>query len=399
MKTLYSRMARVLGLLILSGWLAVAVRATTFPQLALGGEYQCVLMVTNKTGAAWQGTALLRQGNNQAWSTAWAVNGVDRSGSTTFDISLAAGGTAKFILTGDASARAGYLLLAGKTGFSTTGIAVAFFYNAADLAGRLLDSVGTPAAPVAKAFVFPVEKTATVNTGLAFAPSGVITPFDIAVTLLNPTGAQVQRKIVPYTGQHASFFTQIFDGVPDGLLGQMLIQSQANIFLTVLRAEIAAGGLQLTAVPAEPLLTVQSPAFEEGETIPARHTCTGANLLPALNWTAMPIGTRSWAMIVDDPDAPGRTFDHWIVFNLPAETRQLGEGTVTASLPAGALQGARGNYSGPCPPAGPAHRYFFRLYALDATVNLPAGASRQQLEAAMVGHILRSAELMGLFGL
>src|SRR5262245_30915947 len=127
---------RVLGLLMFSGCFVVSVAATTFPQLALGGEYQCILMVTNKTSAQWQGTGLLRQGNNQAWSTPWAVNGADQSGSSTFDISLAAGGTSKFILTGDPSARAGYLMLVGKTGFSSTDVAVAFFYNAADSAGR-----------------------------------------------------------------------------------------------------------------------------------------------------------------------------------------------------------------------------------------------------------------------
>src|SRR5688572_29053801 len=95
--------SRALLALALLGFFSVPTSGATFSQLALGGEYQCVLMVTNKTTAPWQGTASLRQGNNQAWSTSWAVNGEDRSGSNSFDISLAAGGTAKFILSGDAS--------------------------------------------------------------------------------------------------------------------------------------------------------------------------------------------------------------------------------------------------------------------------------------------------------
>ena len=116
-------------MLVLIGWCGTAAGAT-FSQLALGGGYQCVLMISNKTATAWQGTASLKQGNNQAWVTPWSLNGDNRTGTGSFDVVLAAGGTAKYLLTGDASARAGYLVLNANSGFSATGVAVAFFYNA-----------------------------------------------------------------------------------------------------------------------------------------------------------------------------------------------------------------------------------------------------------------------------
>lgn len=126
-------------------------RVVTFPQLALGGGYQCVFIVSNKTSSAWQGTATLRQGNERAWSTVWTLNGADRSGSAAFDISLDPSATAKFVLTGDTEGRAGYLVVAGRSGFSTADVALAFFYNFVD-AGRLVDSTGTQAAQAATDF-------------------------------------------------------------------------------------------------------------------------------------------------------------------------------------------------------------------------------------------------------
>ncbi|MBM4391173.1 MAG: YbhB/YbcL family Raf kinase inhibitor-like protein [Deltaproteobacteria bacterium] len=141
---------------------------------------------------------------------------------------------------------------------------------------------------------------------------------------------------------------------------------------------------------------LSSTAFTQGATIPARHGCTGDDLSPPLAWTAPPDGTASFALVVDDPDAPRRTWQHWLVWNIPPTSRQLGEALGADQHVQGTNDFKKVGYGGPCPPPGHgAHRYFFRLYALDVMLGLPAGASRAELDAAMKGHVLASAELMG----
>jgi Raf kinase inhibitor-like YbhB/YbcL family protein len=143
-------------------------------------------------------------------------------------------------------------------------------------------------------------------------------------------------------------------------------------------------------------LTITSPAFAEGKAIPARYTCEGPDISPALAFGAVPAGARSLALIVDDPDAPMGTWVHWVVWNIPPDTREIGEG----SLPAGALQGMndfrRNSYGGPCPPSG-THRYYFKLYALDTTLNLGTSTTKGALEKAMQGHVLAQGRLMGTY--
>jgi Raf kinase inhibitor-like YbhB/YbcL family protein len=147
---------------------------------------------------------------------------------------------------------------------------------------------------------------------------------------------------------------------------------------------------------------IESAAFKEGASIPVRFTCEGEDISPALSWSGAPAGTRSFALIVDDPDAPAGVWTHWVVYNLPAQTNAMDENQPKqARLPNGGLQGLSSfghvGYGGPCPPPGPAHRYFFRVYALDAVLSLEPGASKQQVLAAMKGHILGHAQLMGRF--
>jgi len=149
-------------------------------------------------------------------------------------------------------------------------------------------------------------------------------------------------------------------------------------------------------------LAISSTAFAPGTAIPVQYSCDGVDISPPLRWTGTPAGTQSFALILDDPDAPGGTFVHWVLYNMPAATDSLGEGaSPSGALPAGSLEGITDfgiqSYGGPCPPPGPAHRYYFRLYALDTVLALPAGATRDQLDLAMAGHILAQAELMGLF--
>ena len=149
-------------------------------------------------------------------------------------------------------------------------------------------------------------------------------------------------------------------------------------------------------------LSLTSTAFKEGEAIPVEHTCAGANTSPPLAWGAVPAGTKTIALILDDPDVPLGPFVHWVIYNLPATTTELPADVPTqADLTGGGRQGKNGmlklGYSGPCPPPGPAHRYNFKLYALNTELTLPAGASKQDLLKAMYGHILGQGQLMGRF--
>lgn len=147
---------------------------------------------------------------------------------------------------------------------------------------------------------------------------------------------------------------------------------------------------------------LKSSAFRNGGEISSRQSCTGNDMSPPLQWGDAPDNTRSFALIADDPDAPGGTFTHWLVWNLPARVSSLPEGVrAQAALQDGVCQGrndfGRFGYAGPCPPPGRTHRYFFRLYALDAMLNLRGGSGRSELERAARGHVLSRATWMGTF--
>ncbi len=148
-------------------------------------------------------------------------------------------------------------------------------------------------------------------------------------------------------------------------------------------------------------IKITSPAFEDGGLIPAKYTCDGADISPPLQWDAVPEGTQSIALISDDPDAPVGTWVHWVLFNLPADTRELAENIPPdKTLANGARQGitdfGRIGYGGPCPPSG-THRYFFKIYALDTKIDLAAGARKRDLLKAMEGHILSQGQLIGKY--
>ncbi len=152
-------------------------------------------------------------------------------------------------------------------------------------------------------------------------------------------------------------------------------------------------------------LVLTSAAFHHNGPIPARYTCQGQDLSPPLAWSGAPPGTKSFALIVDDPDAPDpaaprMTWVHWVLYNLPADATGLPEGVTAARLPAGALEGSndwrRTGYGGPCPPIG-RHRYFHKLYALDTVLPDLHHPTKAALEKRMQGHILASAELVGTY--
>ena len=156
-------------------------------------------------------------------------------------------------------------------------------------------------------------------------------------------------------------------------------------------------------VPAEDQMSfgITSIIIGHEQPVPEYHTCDGDDLSPPLDWNNPPEGTQSFVLIMDDPDAPGGTWVHWVLYNIPAETRSLKENISTdAQLPDGSLHGTnsfgRLGYGGPCPPSG-THRYFFKIYALDTTLNLDEGSDKAQVLAAAEGHVLAEAELMGTY--
>lgn len=144
------------------------------------------------------------------------------------------------------------------------------------------------------------------------------------------------------------------------------------------------------------VLSISSPTFKHGEPIPVRYSCDGADVSPPLVIGKTPPNTQMLVLIMDDPDAPVVTWVHWIAWNIPAQTREIPEN----SLPPGARQGRndwkRNSYGGPCPPSG-THRYYFKLYALDITLQLASSTTKTELERAMQGHILAKGELMGTY--
>ncbi len=147
---------------------------------------------------------------------------------------------------------------------------------------------------------------------------------------------------------------------------------------------------------------LKSAAFTPGGDIPRKFTCDGPDDSPALSWSELPANTQSISLIMDDPDAPAGTWVHWVLYDLPATMRELPENVPKdRELKNGARQGrndfGRTGYGGPCPPPGRPHRYFFKLYALDAKTNLSPGATKAELERAMKGHILAQGELMGRY--
>ena len=153
------------------------------------------------------------------------------------------------------------------------------------------------------------------------------------------------------------------------------------------------------------MLEITSRAFEDGEAIPVRYTCDAENASPPLAWSGAPEGTRSFALIVDDPDAPDpaapkRVWVHWLAWNLPASTASLDENATRNGMPTGAREGTNdggtSGWTGPCPPIG-RHRYYHRLYALDTTLDVAAGAKRAELERAMQGHVVGEAVVMGTY--
>jgi Raf kinase inhibitor-like YbhB/YbcL family protein len=190
------------------------------------------------------------------------------------------------------------------------------------------------------------------------------------------------------------------------ILEPLLLATAFSLFMGALSSCGADGSTSATpgsqqAASGTPSLDFSSVAFAAGEAIPAQYTCDGDDISPPLRWGDPPTGTQNYALIVDDPDAPGGTWVHWVLYHVPAAARSLPEAVPPqAQLEDGSRHGRnswkRADYGGPCPPRG-THRYFFKLYALDSPLDLEPGASKEQLLQAMDGHVLAQAELIGTY--
>jgi Raf kinase inhibitor-like YbhB/YbcL family protein len=148
-------------------------------------------------------------------------------------------------------------------------------------------------------------------------------------------------------------------------------------------------------------MEIISSAFKAGESIPSKFTCDNIDVSPHLSWSKVPSGTKSFALIADDPDAPSGTYVHWVMYNIPGDLRELSENIPkTEKLENGAIQGrndfGKTGYGGPCPPSG-THRYYFKLYALDAELDVKQGMTKRELIKAMDIHILEEGQLMGRY--
>jgi len=176
-------------------------------------------------------------------------------------------------------------------------------------------------------------------------------------------------------------------------------------FLVLVQLVLISFIVSADAKEVNPIMKLTSPGFENQGAIPKEFTCDGEDLSPALAWSNVPQGTRSFALIVDDPDAPDpanprMTWVHWVVYNIPATVSSLPEGVKEKDLPKGTMHGLndwkKTGYGGPCPPIGK-HRYFHKLYALDIALPDLKQPTKAKLEKAMEGHVLSKAELVGLY--
>jgi Raf kinase inhibitor-like YbhB/YbcL family protein len=185
---------------------------------------------------------------------------------------------------------------------------------------------------------------------------------------------------------------------------RIMVRMKVMLGLIVLTGCVAcAGGYLVRDVGGAAVsLELKSTDFGAGGNIPRQFTCDGADISPALEWNAPPAGTKSFALVADDPDAPVGTWVHWVIFDMPGSLRGLPQNVPKSEqLGDGSRQGRNDfrkiGYGGPCPPAGAAHRYFFKLYALEAKLNLKPGATKKEVEQAMQGRILAQGEYVGRY--
>jgi hypothetical protein len=227
------------------------------PQLALGEGYECIVLVSNKGDTAWVGNINTFMGKHEAWFVDWIhPSGVWFSGYDSNSIRLQPNGTLKYrLFRPDSKLEVGYLSVTGNDGSNETQIVISYFYLYKDSQERLMDSVGVPVLEPGTAFVFPVERTADINTGFAWATGDIQDLFEITLVLFDDKGQEVESIQLEYEGHLAKFFSELFQSVPEVFIGMIRIESEQPIHLTALRLETTEDGFQLTSTPPAP--TVQ----------------------------------------------------------------------------------------------------------------------------------------------
>lgn len=198
-------------------------------------------------------------------------------------------------------------------------------------------------------------------------------------------------------------------------MGREANRTQRNQRVKVAAAIVVAGAICVLAflfartrgenpmeVSAGESMQLKSTSFSDGAGIPARYTCDGAGVSPSLDWSGAPTATKTYALVVHDPDAPV-DFTHWLAYDIPAGVHRLAEGASSdGAMPKGSAEGVNGfrntGYGGPCPPGGKPHHYIFLLYALDTDLRLPAGATREQVQTAMRSHVVATGRLVATYG-
>ena len=234
----------LLVLLLIS--VCASLQAGVYPQLPLGGGYEVTIIVTSRVSGTFNGSLLLRQGHNEDWSTPYWVNGQPGTGSIA--VTLPPNGSAKYVLTGGAETHVGYITTWGSDPYDAGGMHLAFFYNYSSQ-GHLVDSTGIPISTLQKKQIFPVERSATVNTAFAWAiDTG--DSFPVTATLYNSAGQQVQQKVVTFQGHTAVFISEFFDNVPATFVGQVRLEAPDapwGLGVAVLRLDLTR--LQLTSTP------------------------------------------------------------------------------------------------------------------------------------------------------
>lgn len=231
----------------------IASHAAIYAQLALGGGYEAVLMISNKTNAAWTGTVWVMQGYNETWQGQWAVNGQNFTGRSGVPVTLPAKGMVKLRLTGDGTTRAGYLEVRSGVGFRDLDVAISYFYEVR-VKGVLQDTTGSPQSAYGNKFYFAVEKTPSIDTGIAWCPSPpyLPEPFPLYLTLYDQDGRVVRQRTTDFQGHEAKFISQLFADLPSPFTGHLEIEAlEGYIYVEVLRMEWNPTGFQLTSTPAD----------------------------------------------------------------------------------------------------------------------------------------------------
>lgn len=239
-------MKRFIAALILL-FIPASAFAITFPQFAIGGGYECLMLISNKTSFPWTGDIYIFSGNDQLWPSSWYVNGVNFTGERGVSLEIPRNASVKLRFTGDSQTRTGYLEIYGTGSSSSYGVSIAYFYQFI-LGDDIITSTGSPPAEPSYVFYVPVEKTSLIDTGLAWSPYSSTSNFPIRLTLYNSEGDPIGIFNDIYKGHESKLISEWFD-IPNGVRGHLRIEAWEPIYLEALRIDGTDNGFLLTSTP------------------------------------------------------------------------------------------------------------------------------------------------------